>query len=289
MGAVALLALGSSIAMVSDARAELLFGLTSTNSLISFDSATPGASSAPVAIVGLGGETLFDIDIRPANSQLYGLSSAGKLYVINTATGVATFDSSLTGVTLDPAATRFGIDFNPTVDRLRIVSNTGQNLRITPGTGVTTIDSPLNSAATSAVSVAYTNNNPAATTTTLFYINSGNPGNTFNSPTNPNGGLLTLVGPLGVNTASDVGFDISGITGVAYATLNSPTGGGSSLYQVNLATGAATLTVSLAGGGIVRGLAAPVGPIPEASSMFAGLGVLAACGLRRFRRNTATT
>ncbi len=165
------LAAATLLLTAAQTHAELIYGLTTGNALVSFDSATPGLTTAPVSISGVSGETIFDIDIRPADGLLYGFSSAGRLYSINPITGLATLNASLTGASLDPNATRFSIDFNPTVDRLRIVSNTGQDLRLTPSSGVTTIDTNLNGASTRAVSVAYTNNdtNPA-TGTTLFYI-----------------------------------------------------------------------------------------------------------------------
>src|SRR6267142_5225241 len=102
-------------------RAELIIGLTNANALVTFDSATPGTVSAPISITGIGSETLFDIDIRPADKQLYGLSSAGRIYTINQTTGAATLNASVSGTNLDPAATRFGIDFDPTPDQLRVV------------------------------------------------------------------------------------------------------------------------------------------------------------------------
>jgi hypothetical protein len=238
------------------ARAELLIGLTNSNALFTIDSNAPGTPSSLLPITGIGGDTIFDIDIRPADQLLYGFSGAGNLYSINRTTGAAALSASLTGVTLDPNATRFGIDFNPTVDRLRIVSNTGQDLRLTPGTSVTTIDTNLNGAASGAVSVAYTNNNPTATITNLFYIGPSTPSSLFNT-SNPNGGVLTTVGPLGVSSSQDVGFDISGLSGIAFASLTNPTGPGSSLYTLNLTTGAATLVGTVGGGQItVRGVTA---------------------------------
>jgi hypothetical protein len=261
------------------ARAELIYGLTTANSLVTFDSATPGTVSSALAITGIGTESILDIDIRPANGLLYGLGSAGNLYSINTTTGQATLSASLTGVTLDPNATRFGIDFNPTVDRLRIVSNTGQDLRLTPGTGLTTVDTSLNGAATGAVSVAYTNNSGTATLTTLFYIGPSTPTTLFNT-TNPNGGVLLPVGPLGLTSSQNVGFDISGVTGIAYASLSSPTGGGSSFYTINLSTGSASLVGSIDNGLTLRGIAAPVGVPEPASLAMLGIGLLVVGGVR---------
>jgi len=255
----------------ASARAELLFGLTTTNSLISFDSATPGTISAPIAITGIGAETIFDIDIRPATQALYGLGSAGNLYIINRTTGVATLASSL-NVSLDSTATRFGIDFNPVPDRLRIVSSTGQNLRVDVSNGATTVDGALNGADTRAVSVAYSNNdNDPATGTSLFYIDSDGTDNTYTT-SNPNGGTLTLVGALGVNTNDNVGFDISGFTGVAYATLTSPTGTGSGLYSISLATGAATFIGAIGNGAVtLRGVAALTTPDTASTMLLLGL------------------
>ena len=49
---------------MAPARAESVIGLTTANSLVTFDSATPGAISAAIPITGIGAETIFDIDRR---------------------------------------------------------------------------------------------------------------------------------------------------------------------------------------------------------------------------------
>ena len=88
---------------------------------------------------------------------------------------------------------------------------------------------------------------------------------TYNT-TNPNGGVLTLVGSTGVSSTQNVGFDISGFSGIAYASLTSPTGIGSSLFSINLSTGAASLIGAIGGAGVVlRGIAAPVN-LPDSGS-----------------------
>ena len=85
---MALACLGTSLAS-----AETLIGLTTTNALTRFDSAMPGAASAPVGITGLANanERIIGIDIRPSTGQLYGLSDAQGLYMLNATTGAATF------------------------------------------------------------------------------------------------------------------------------------------------------------------------------------------------------
>jgi hypothetical protein len=87
-----------------------------------------------------------------------------------------------------------------------------------------------------------------ATATTLYGIDSGRDvvvrqGGLNGSPS-PNGGQLTTIGPLGANTFDEVGFDISGLSGIAYASLTTrlgPLDTSSDLYTINLNTGAASL------------------------------------------------
>jgi hypothetical protein len=96
-------------------------GLTTTNNLVTFDSATPGTVSSSIAITGLqANETILGIDFRPATQSLYGLGSSSRLYDLNLTTGAATQVGSAGAFTLSGNA--FGFDFNPTVDRIRVVS-----------------------------------------------------------------------------------------------------------------------------------------------------------------------
>ena len=208
--------------MSARASADTLWGVTSTGELITFDSATPGTVTT-VAITGLqAGETLLGIDQRPATGQLYGLGSTNRLYLINPATGVATAVSAAPFAALD--GTAFGFDFNPTVDAIRVVSNNEQNFRLNPNTGaiVGPGDTPL-SPAGSVVASAYVNNFAGTTTTTLYGIDSA--ADTLvlqggiNQTPSPNGGVITAVGPLGVDTADEVGFDIAS-NNTAFAALN---------------------------------------------------------------------
>ncbi len=272
------------------ASAELVTGLTVTNTLVTFDSATPGAVSAPVAITGLGaGEFLVAIDRRPATGQLYGLGSASHLYVINTVTGSATQVGSSGAFTLN--GTAFGFDFNPTVDRIRVTSTTTQNLRLNPNDGtLAATDSALAYATGDAnfgatpriVGSAYTNNFSGAVTTTLYDIDSNLDILATQLP--PNNGTLNTVGALGFNTSDLVGFDISGLTGTAFASLTAPGAPSSSLFTVNLATGAGTLVGTIGATGQLLDIAVTAA-VPEPSitiSTSLGLAVLA-FALRRRR------
>jgi hypothetical protein len=217
---------------------------------LSFDSATPGTITSNVQVTGLQtGETLLGIDFRPATGALYALGSTSRLYELNTTTGAAkligpgAFTPALSG-------TRFGFDFNPTVDRIRVTSDADQNIRLNPDTGaVAATDTNLQFAAgdphaganPNVVGSAYSNNFAGATVTVLYDIDSGVDALVIQNP--PNGGTLNTVGALGIDASNDVGFDISGVTGAAYATI-SP-----NLYSINLQSGLATLIGVIGGPG----------------------------------------
>lgn len=237
---------------------ELLAGLGPKNKLVLFTSSDPGSVEV-VKITGLPrGETLLGIDRRPATGQLYALGKTSRLYTINTETGAATAIGS-TPFTPALSGTRFGFDFNPTVDRIRIISNTGQNLRAHPDTGaVVFTDGSLayatgDAGAGSTPDVSgsgYTNSvSPTPLTTTLFNIDARR--DTLVSQVPPNDGTLNTVGGLGLNVTNNIGFDIAGSNGVAYASLQKKLKFGkskrASLYTINLTTGAATLVGPIAG------------------------------------------
>ena len=208
-------------------------------------------------ITGLqSGETLFGIDFRPANGQLYAIGSTNRIYTINTSNGVAApvgsgpFSPGLTGRDV-------GFDFNPTVDRIRVVSNMGQNLRLNPNDGtVAAVDGNLNPGPVVVTAAAYTNNFAGATTTVLYDISTRTGAMLFRQ-TPPNSGGLEMVGPLGVDAEGGNGFDIGGASNMGYALIRS--GGTTRIYSVNLMSGAATNGASLPGNPSVRGFAIGLG------------------------------
>lgn len=261
------------IALAGGARAAPVQVLRN-NMLVTVDSAAPGASTGSVAITGIGaGEALVGFDYRPANPRLlYGLSNTGQLYAINGRTGTSVVVGTPVATAATPAGAGVGVDFNPTVDRIRVVSTTGLDLRLNPATGApAAIDGRTmyagidpNAAQTPTIAgSAYTNNVAGATSTTLYEIDTrGGIGaarlvTQGNVNVSPNTGILFTVGATGVTTTSAVGFDIAR-NGTAYASLTNPVTGVTSLYTVNLATGAATLLGMLAGNTTYSGLAVPL-------------------------------
>ncbi len=238
----------------------LMVGLTTTNFLVSFDSADPTHVLSSVKIKGLAaGEDIVSIDSRAANGLLYGLTKQNTLYTLNPYSGVATKVGPAGAPDLALAGKAFAIDFNPAVDRLRVVSDLDQNLRINPLTGVvvdgdggtmgTQPDTALVFDATDAntgknpniAEVAYDRNFQGATLTTLFGIDSNlnalvRIGGVDGTPS-PNSGAIFTVGALGVDPGATVGFDVAA-DGTAFASL--AVKGKTKLFTIDLVTGAAT-------------------------------------------------
>jgi len=256
--------------------------ITSTNRLVTFDRADPSLDTA-IAISGLqAGETVLGIDVRAGGAtpgEVYALGNTGRIYTINATTGVATQKSALAadgGDATEPftalSGTEFGIDFDPVADRLRVVSDTGQNLRIDVDSGATITDAPLSSSGVNGA--AYSNAFADACRTTLYYIDAS--ADQLLTTTDPNGGVLSIVGALGVDTTAVGDFEIATAadgTNSGYAAL--VVGGVPTSYQINLSTGAAATAgavTRLDANELVRDAAiAPPGTAPtqDAGDVFA--------------------
>ncbi|MEO7658932.1 MAG: DUF4394 domain-containing protein, partial [Pyrinomonadaceae bacterium] len=272
----------------------------SNNHLVSFNANSPTVFLSDVLILGLNsaaeafrggeralspnavGEFLEGIDFRPLNGQLYGVTTDGaaeRVVRIDTASGVIT--------RIGPGANTatndffFGVDFNPVPDRLRVAGDVGSNRRFNPIDGSVILDTrfayapgdPNFGAVPNIVHVAYSDNFEGATVTTLYGIDAtrnilvriGGP----NGNPSPNGGLLTTIGPLGVDPESFGGFDIAQRTGTAYAALR--VNGISTLYTINLTTGATT-KIGQIGNGVneIDGLSVVILPTTAAGVEISG-------------------
>lgn len=271
------------------ASADFLYATTVFRNLISFDSAVPGTIVSSVPITGLTDsfESIVGIDFRPADGRLYALGNAPgsvyRLYTLDLATGVATRVGS---TNLNFAGTNWGFDFNPAADRIRLVNDTNLNVRLNPNDGtVAGTDTNINPAG-SVVAAAYDRNDTdPGTATTLFGIDSASDqlvriGGVDGVPS-PNGGTVTTIGPLGVDTTGFASFDIAS-NGTAYAALGIGAPIPSTLYQINLTTGAATLLGQIGDGSDgLTGMSVQIAAVPEPSSI-ALLGI--AGGVMSWRR-----
>ncbi len=284
----------SLIASVRDASAIQAYAIEDLNNLVIFDTATP---STVTTLPFSGATTRLDgLDFRPANGLLYGYDqSSNQLVTVDPLTAVTTFVSNPSTTS---SSSELGLDFNPVSDRLRLVNEDDQNLRTNVETGVTTVDTPLAYLAADPNfginplinEAAYTNaDNDPVTSTTLYYLDYGL--DILATTSNPNGGAVTTVGPLGVNTTGYTGFDIftdAGGMNTAYAILsnsdNLP-----SFYTVDLSNGAASL-VGQVGDGDIREVYAlaltPVVPEPSTLLTWAAMATLAGEAMRRRRGNT---
>lgn len=229
----------------SEPDAVIAYGVTPAGQLVHFDVTTPNSVSS-VAITGLGaGKAIRAIDFRVSDGALFGLGSDGLVYSINSSTGAATALGDTLAAVVSGAT--FGFDWNPVVDRLRVQTDLDDNLRVNPNDGLlvaTDGDVAFNTGDVNdgdnpqLVASAYANNTDTATVTSLYVIDQGNDVLALQNP--PNAGVLVTVGPLGVNVAGDVGFDIAP-DGTAYAAIVVQGSSAPGLYTINLTTGAATL------------------------------------------------
>ena len=259
-------------------------------SLVSFDTDSPGAANlgAGTAITGTGGKRVLGIDYRPSTGELYGVDEASRLYKIDPTTGVATQVGAPGATTFDTFVGVFqgiGFDFDPTNELLRATEDDGavngqdDNFTIDPATGIFTQNGDLGGAPTDVdiAGVAYVDNAPGTTSTTLYGIETNQPvsGNSRLVAINPpNAGTVFAIDRdadgLGLAVDSqNIGFDINGATNRARAVLS--VGGVFGLYSIDLefaaggtGTGDATLVgaFTVPAGTVIRGFAMVVPPPP---------------------------
>lgn len=271
------LTLAAAVMATAPAHAITLFGLDEVNNLVRFDSRRPGTVLSTVAVSGLGNGTLLGIDFRVRDGFLYGLTDNFQVYRINANTGVSRLVN-----TLALTGNSFAFDFNPANTNLRIVSNDRSNyvLRfsdnvLVPGINVAYAPGGLTNPLISAAGYTNNDNNPA-TGTTLYVIDSAND---VLAIQNAASGVLTRVGALGVNLGARTSFDISAKSGIGFVQ------SGSTLYTINIATGALSLV-----GSTDRPFFGLAAAVPEPSTwamMMIGFGAVgAAARSSRRRRKT---
>ncbi len=260
--------------------AALIYGYAHPEKrLVSFFSDAPGDLVGDVALSGLGtSEILAGMDFRPANGVLYAVAINGDLFrllTIDTATGLTT----QVGTTQSrPFGAPLGVDFDPVADSLIVVGGNADMYGIDPDTGVAVFvggftygsaDSP------SIAHIAYTNSIAGATTTVLYGIDWVLDSSAASATWPPNTGFLTTLGFLGIGSPGTGGFDIEPGTNAAYLALQRDITF-SSLYSVDLTTGAATEVGSI-GGGRLLGIAIA----PEPGALASVLCAFALLGWRR--------
>lgn len=251
---------------------ELIYAVTNTQNLVTWDSSAPGNLLSGVALSGLASnETIRGIDFRPATGELFALGSFNNLYTVNALTGSA----SLVGAgSFSPAmnGSSFGFDFNPVIDRIRVVSDVNQNLVLNPNDGTSTQvtdvfygpGDPNEGLDPNIVSSGYTNSVMGATSTQLYGIDTGL--DILVTQANSAGTLMT-VGSLGVDLNDTASFDISGFSGIAYGTVQAADQSKSVFWSVNLATGQSSTIGDIGGGALITAMTTAV-PTPAGALLF---------------------
>jgi hypothetical protein len=302
--ALTAVAIWDAFSVISPANAaSRLVGLTDNNSLVLFDPNNAGKTRS-IGVSGIDG-TLIDIDFRPRDGMLYGITdtnnsnNSNRIYTIDLKTGAATLKSTLnipfSGGLLS------GVDFNPIPDRLRLVDSNDNNFRVDVDTGLVTVDTPLDYAAgdvnfeveANITAAGYTNSiapSPRTGPTTLYVIDSnldalvtqGSVDFDASKPTvgtSPNTGQLFTVGSLGVD------FDPTGELEILTGRNGNNTAfaiSGSTLLNINLANGAASTRGTVGDGNTnIVGLAGQSVPEPATVGSLIGFGVFAMFGSRR--------
>jgi hypothetical protein len=220
---------------------QLVYGITASNNLITFDSQNPGVVRTIVGISGLPAtQTLVGTDFRPNTGELFGLgydaATAGnnsQLYTINLTTGAATAVGAAQRLELGGSSEQIAFDFNPTVDRIRVESTNDANYRLNPVTGgVAAMDGALAYAAgdpgagqnPNVGTGAYGNSFVGSTTTGLYTVDHALGFFSFQNPPNNgtliNSRVLTGVNGVGVSGAigaiNDLDIYYNGTTNVPY-------------------------------------------------------------------------
>ncbi len=209
------------------------------------DPARPDQLEGAVVPKGLPpSDTLTSIASRPSNGQVYVRSRFGGTYRLNLRTGAVKQAGAVSvafgGVTYEAAA------FSPVADRLRVVTDIRTNYLFNPRTGDAEQDVEL---ATKGIIASIAYSPPVGRATTLYGID-----RVRRELVRIGDGAVTAIGPLTVAVSPLQGFAIEQL-GRAYAAL-SGADNGTSLYGVDLTTGATTAIGLLGAGGAVRGIAA---------------------------------
>ena len=278
------------LSMTTATAGETIIGLTTQNGIEVFNSDAPDISLDGGFVGGdlVAGEVLLGIDYRPASEDIYVFGNQDNVYTVD----LDTFDATFIGKFAPPRlrGNSFGFDFNPAFmdgEFARIISNTDQNRVISGNTGQYLLPAertPVFYAAgdvnagenPNIAGIAYTNNVPNSTSTLQYGIDA-----TLGVLTTVanNAGTLNTIGSLGISPlTNELGLDISGDTGIAYANLQN--GPNSQLFTIDLSSGAASILGTIASGDLIRDITVLPTAVPEPGTT----ALLALAGLTCFTR-----
>jgi Domain of unknown function (DUF4394) len=271
----------TTLALLPLSQAALLFGVTTDNQLVSFDTSNPSDFQSAHSISGLfdsDGTTpnptgsILNLTSSPGPTsgsfQLWGLDNHANMYRISLS-GAATLVSS----GFSPTGFSAGFSFDPFNNNFVYAGDNAENFSLDMN-GVASTNLALTYAGGGAPSIFGLGIDQAFGT--VFALDATNNSlSTSFQPNFPTNSELTVVGGLGVNVTAFGGLVVDA-DGNLYASLSTD-GNTSSLYSVNSTTGAATSV-----GGFGAGVGITTLAIPEPSASL--LGALGALALFRRRR-----
>jgi hypothetical protein len=235
------------------------YALTSTGSILEFQTKSPQTISNSVTVSGLNtGESILQFSYQPSSGTLFCITNDGFLCTVDPGSGIAAlvgttpFTENLGNGDDTVTLTNPVISFDPVGGDLRVI-NADYNLLVNPGTGL--LDSSntevgyasgdTNNGKTPDLGgIAYSNPVEGAASTTLYgldvatdsLVQIGN--GDVNSPTSVDTGSMTTIGSLGLAISQAIGFTVDQKDGIGYASLQD--GSGATLYTVDLSSGALT-------------------------------------------------
>lgn len=259
MASAALLAAGLG---ATAADAQTLAALTDGNKITWIDAAQKRVTGS---VTLQDGASLVGFDVRPADGKLYGVTPAGDIVIVDAKTGAWTKKSTISEKL--PSGVTFSVDFNPVADRMRLIASDGTNLRINVEDGKAVVDGKLKFADTDAnrgkapkvTAAGYSNSFAGTKETALYDFDAANGVLAKQAP--PNDGVLNTLGTLGFKFDGPVAFDIwsDGKGGNAAWML-----AGTTLYSVDLASGAAKSAGTIAG---LKGKVGDIAILPSMATM----------------------
>lgn len=271
----------ASLAAVPAASAAALFGVTTDNNLVSFDTSSPSTFLSSVTITGLfdadgvtpnASGSILNLTARPGAApgtfQLYGIDNNANVYTINLG-GAAT----LVSAGFSPAGFNAGFAYDPFNDNFVYAGDNAENFSLSVA-GVATANPNFTYAGGGTPSVFGLAIDPGFGT--VFAVDAANDSlSTSFDPLFPVESELTNIGGLGLDVTSFGGLVVD-YDGNLFASLSTD-GVTSSLYSINAATGAATPVGSFGTGVGMSTLAVP----EPSTALIGGLGVLALLRRRR--------
>ncbi|MEK7952237.1 DUF4394 domain-containing protein [Luteolibacter soli] len=270
------------LALAPAASAASLYGVTTDNHLVQFDSATPAVFTSSFAVSGLVGSdgvtsdpfaTLVNITYNPSTGVLYGIDSNANFYSV-ASNGAA----NLVSHSLSPAGFSGGLAYDPFSGSLSFLTDASENFSLN-----------MAGAVTSNPSLFYGSGDAhEGSAPNIFGLGiDGDFGSAFmlDSATNslvrsfsPDLAELFTVGSLGFDVTSFGGLVVD-FNGNLFASLSTD-GLTSTLYSIDSLTGAATPVGAFGSGTGISSMA-----VPEPSSAL--LGAFGALALLRRRRSNA--